>query len=137
MNQKKRESQSTFILQKRHFLYCLDKQIVSVFAPHVRKKVLCFLSFWHERSSAVNMQDKEWLTQLLTRQLTMLWSQCADHLLMASLLASDGKLYMEQKKHVLYSTNLYAYFTIYFYYHFNKYKTTLWFKRKQWVLKRH
>lgn len=36
---------------------------------------LHFFSFnMRERSSAVNMQDKEWLTQLLTRQLTMLWS---------------------------------------------------------------
>lgn len=113
MNQKKRESQSTFILQKRHFLYCLDKQIVSVFAPRVRKKVLCFFSFWHERSSAVNMQDKEWLTQLLTRQLTMLWSQCADHLLMASLLASDGKLYMEQKKNTFYIPQIFMHISQY------------------------
>lgn len=98
-----------------------------------------FLQFWHEKSSAVNMQDEEW--RLLTRHFTMLWAQCAFHLIMASLLGSDTKLYKEQKKnkkkHILYLTNLYAYFTIYFYYHFNKYKTTLWFKRKQWVLKRH
>lgn len=45
--------------------------------------------------------------------------------------------FTRNRKHILYSTNFYAYFTIYFYYHFNKYKTTLWFKRKQWVLKRH
>lgn len=114
------------------------------YSAHVFRKVFRFFSFdmrgavwWTCRTKSDS--DDYWL-----RDFTMLWAQCAYHLLMASLLGSDSKLYKEQKKeeqnkqkHILYLTNLYAYFTIYFYYHFNKYKTTLWFKRKQWVLKRH
>lgn len=69
---------------------------------------------------------------------TVLWAQCAYSIVSlwprCSALTAN---FTRNKKHILYSTNLYAYFTIYFYYHFNKYKTTLWFKRKQWVLKRH
>lgn len=84
---------------------------------------LHFFSFnMRERSSAVNMQDKEWLTQPLTRQLTMLWS----HIIFSWPPAPPRPPFTplqtlhgtKQKKKVSYSTNLYAYFTIYFYYHF-------------------
>lgn len=70
-----------------------------------------FLQFWHEKSSAVNMQDEEW--RLLTRHFTMLWAQCAFHLNMASLLGSDTKLYKEQKKNTFYISQIFMHISQY------------------------
>lgn len=148
MSRKTRESQSSSIRPLEDISSCcLNEQTVSFvslsflsLAPCGFTTVFTSLQFWHEGSGAVNMQDKEWLTQLPTRLITSSWTP------LPAPPSPDSKLYMEQNKkqtkktkqsktkNTSYnSTNLYAYFTIYFYYHFfffNKYKATLWFKRK-------
>lgn len=63
----------------------------------------------------------------------------AYHLLAASLLGLRQQT-LQGTKNTFYIPQIFMHISQYtFYYHFNKYKTTLWFflKRKQWVLKRH
>lgn len=106
MSRKRRESQSSSIRPREDASpCCLHRQtgsFVSFFSfllLLVVSKLAPSLPFWHEGSSAVNMQDKEWLTQLPTRLITSSWTPlpspnptvaCPSRTL-------DSKLYMELK----------------------------------------
>lgn len=124
-----KERKSTFILCPP------DKQIVSIFTPCV-ERIVSFFSFDMRRAvqwTCKTKSDDYWPGTSPCCEHSVpfisIWPRCSA--------LTPNFTRNKKKKHILYLTNLYAYFTIYFYYHFNKYKTTLWFKRKQWVLKRH
>lgn len=125
---KKEGKPKYFHPSKKHFLYCLDKQILSFFFSLCSKRFYVSLVLtWEE-------QCCEHARQRVTHTTT---DPAAHHAVITVCRSSPYSLaaclwqhtLQGTKKHVSYSTNLYAYFTIYFYYHFNKYKTTLWFKK--------
>lgn len=100
MSRKTRESQSSSIRPLEDISSCcLDEQTVSFvslsflsLAPCGFTTVFMSLQFWHEGSGAVNMQDKEWLTQLPTRLFTSSWTP------LPAPPSPDSKLYVEQNK---------------------------------------
>ena len=141
MNKREGKAKVLSSFRKDVFSIVLTSKLWAFLAPCVKKKKKRFwvsLVFRHERSSAVNMQDKEWLRRLLTPDpSTVLW---ACHLLTASLLASDSKLYKEQKTRFIFHRSLCIFHNILFIsilINTKRHCDFFFFKRKQWVLKRH
>ena len=141
MNKREGKAKVLSSFRKDVFSIVLKSKLWAFLAPCVKKKKKRFwvsLVFRHERSSAVNMQDKEWLRRLLTPDpSTVLW---ACHLLTASLLASDSKLYKEQKTRFIFHRSLCIFHNILFIsilINTKRHCDFFFFKRKQWVLKRH